>query len=125
MECESLNGCPTGEAKITKAYNLPAKHVIHTVGPIWNGGDNNKEILLANCYKNSLRLASEYKLNSIAFPSVSTGIYGYPIELASRIALVEISNYLKNNHEIEQVKIICFGKEDYETYQEVYQELVN
>lgn len=69
--------------------------------------------------------ASEYKLNSIAFPSVSTGIYGYPIELASRIALVEISNYLKNNHEIEQMKIICFGKEDYETYQKVYQGLVN
>lgn len=122
-ECRSLNGCPTGEAKITKGYQLPAKYVIHTVGPIWNGGKNNEEILLANCYKNSLRLASENNLKSIAFPSISTGVYGYPIALASRVALTEISKYLKNNQEIEKVKFICFGEKAYDTYQKVYKEL--
>lgn len=116
VECRNLNGCPTGEAKITKGYNLPAKHIIHTVGPIWRGGSNNEETLLANCYKNSLRLASKNNIKTIAFPSISTGVYGYPIELASRIALKEISNYLKEHQEIELVRIICFGKMDFQSY---------
>lgn len=123
VECRNLNGCPTGEAKITKGYNLPAKHIIHTVGPIWRGGSNNEETLLANCYKNSLRLASKNNIKTIAFPSISTGVYGYPIELASRIALKEISNYLKEHQEIELVHIICFGKMDFQSYQAVYEEL--
>lgn len=123
VECRSLNGCPTGEAKITKGYNLPARHVIHTVGPIWHDGDNNEEVLLENCYKNSLNLASENNIKSIAFPSISTGVYGYPIELASRIALIEINNYLKEHQEIEKVRIVCFGKKALHSYQEAYKEL--
>ena len=123
VECRSLNGCPTGEAKITKGYKLPAKHVIHTVGPIWRGGDNNEEKLLANCYKNSLRLASENNIKSIAFPSISTGVYGYPIELASRIALAEIKSFIKANKEMAKVVIVCFGEEAFQTYQEAYKEL--
>lgn len=122
-ECRGLNGCPTGEAKVTKGYKLPAKHVIHTVGPIWRGGDNDEDRLLANCYKNSLKLASENNVKSIAFPSISTGVYGYPIELASRIALTEIQNFLKATKEIEKVVIICFGEEDFQTYQKAYKEL--
>jgi len=122
-ECRKLNGCPTGEAKITKGYNLPAKYVIHTVGPIWHGGEKNEERFLANCYKNSLRLASENNIKSIAFPSISTGVYGYPIEQASSIALKEINNYLKEHQAIEKVKIVCFGKEDLNTYQETYKKL--
>lgn len=118
VECRSLNGCPTGEAKITKGYKLPAKHVIHTVGPIWRGGDNNEEKLLANCYKNSLRLASENNIKSIAFPSISTGVYGYPIELASRIALTEIKSFIKANKEMDKVVIVCFGEDAFQTYQE-------
>ena len=123
VECRGLNGCPTGEAKITKGYNLPAKHVIHTVGPIWRGGDNNEDKLLASCYKNSLRLASKNNIKSIAFPSISTGVYGYPIEQASNVALKEITNYLKKHQEIEKVKIVCFGKEDLNTYLETYEKL--
>lgn len=118
VECRSLNGCPTGEAKITKGYKLPAKHIIHTVGPIWRGGDNNEEKLLVNCYKNSLRLASENNIKSIAFPSISTGVYGYPIELASRIALAEIKSFIKANKEMDKVVIVCFGEDAFQTYQE-------
>lgn len=123
VECRSLNGCAIGEAKITKAYNLPSKHVIHTVGPIWRGGDNNEAKLLANCYRNSLNLATKHNLKSIAFPSISTGVYGYPIDLASKIALNEISNYLNKHQEIEKIRIVCFGKDDFQTYQKTYEEL--
>src|SRR5690625_4366657 len=122
-ECRKLNGCPTGEAKITNGYKLPAKYVIHTVGPIWRGGDNDEDRLLANCYKNSLKLASDNNIKSIAFPSISTGVYGYPIELASRIALTEIQNFIKSTKEIEKVVIVCFDEEDFQTYQEAYKEL--
>lgn len=117
-ECRGLNGCPTGEAKVTKGYKLPAKHVIHTVGPIWRGGDNDEDRLLANCYKNSLKLASENNVKSIAFPSISTGVYGYPIELASRIALTEIQSFIKANKEMDKVVIVCFGEDAFQTYQE-------
>lgn len=122
-ECRGLNGCPTGEAKITKGYKLPAKHVIHTVGPIWRGGDSNEATLLANCYKNSLDLVTKHQLKSVAFPSISTGVYGYPIKLASSIALSEISSYLKEHEAIEKIVIVCFGKRAYQTYQEAYKEL--
>jgi O-acetyl-ADP-ribose deacetylase (regulator of RNase III) len=100
-ECRTLNGCETGQAKITKGYKLPAKYIIHTVGPIWNGGQNNENELLANCYKNCLKLAVENNIKTIAFPSISTGIYGFPIENASEIALNEILSFLKENKMIE------------------------
>jgi len=115
-ECRTLNGCETGGAKITKGYNLKAKYVIHTVGPVWNGGKYNEREKLASCYRNSLALAEEYKIKSIAFPSVSTGIYRFPVEEACRIALKEIKSFLKNNITIEKVVIVCFDEKTYEEY---------
>jgi O-acetyl-ADP-ribose deacetylase len=115
-ECRTLNGCATGEAKITKGYNLKAKYVIHTVGPIWNGGKNNEEEKLSKCYKNSLSLAVKNKIISISFPSISTGIYRFPIDKASKIALKEINNFLKKDKTLQSVVIVCFDKNTYDTY---------
>lgn len=115
-ECRTLNGCKTGEAKISKGYNLKAKFVIHTVGPIWQGGNYNEENLLANCYKNSLQLAVEHGVKTIAFPSISTGIYHFPIEKASAIAIREVFSFLKKESAIEEVLFVCFSKSDLEVY---------
>jgi len=115
-ECRTLNGCETGNAKITNGYDLPAKYVIHTVGPIWRGGDNNEDNLLASCYKKSLQLASNNNIKTIAFPSISTGVYGFPLERAVKIAINEIINFLKNNNNIKEVRIICFGNKAYDIY---------
>ena len=117
-ECRTLNGCETGNAKITKGYKLPARYVIHTVGPVWRGGSKGEPELLASCYRESLKLASENGIKSIAFPSISTGVYGYPIEKASRIALREIYNYLEDHREIEKVVVVCFNEEDRKIYLE-------
>ena len=97
VECRTLHGCETGEAKITKAYNLPCDYVIHTVGPIWNGGRNREEELLANCYFNSMKLAMDNGIRSIAFPSISTGAYGFPVELAANIAVHTVNRFLQDN----------------------------
>lgn len=94
-ECKTLNGCKTGEAKITKGYLLPAKFIIHTVGPVWNGGNNNEKELLANCYKNSLQLANENNCKSVAFPNISTGVYRFPKELAAEIAIRKVQSFLE------------------------------
>src|SRR6056297_3931858 len=91
-ECKTLNGCETGEAEITKGYHLPAKYVIHTVGPVWHGGNNQEPDLLANCYKNSLRLAIDHQIRTIAFPNISTGVYGFPKNKAAEIALKTVSD---------------------------------
>jgi O-acetyl-ADP-ribose deacetylase (regulator of RNase III) len=96
-ECRTLHGCETGEAKITKAYNLPCDYVIHTVGPIWDGGRNREEELLANCYFNSMKLAMDNGIRSIAFPSISTGAYGFPVELAAKIAVHTVNRFLQDN----------------------------
>ena len=95
-ECRTLHGCETGEAKITKAYHLPCKYVIHTVGPIWNGGENREEELLSSCYFNSMKLASENGIRSIAFPSISTGVYRFPVELAAKIAVNTVNKFLQD-----------------------------
>jgi O-acetyl-ADP-ribose deacetylase (regulator of RNase III) len=123
-ECKTLNGCETGEAKITKGYKLKAKFVIHTVGPVWRGGNNNEKDLLASCYRNCLKLASDYNLKTIAFPSISTGAYRFPIEYASEIALTEIIQFLKSNSSIKKVKIVCFGNEVFEVYREKLGEII-
>ena len=95
VECRTLHGCETGEAKITKAYNLPCDYVIHTVGPIWNGGRDREEELLANCYFNSMKLAMDNGIRSIAFPSISTGVYSFPVELAAKIAVHTVNRFLQ------------------------------
>lgn len=115
-ECKSLCGCKTGEAKITKGYNLPAKWVIHTVGPVWRGGKNKEDERLSDCYKNSLLLAEKYSLKSVVFPSISTGAYGFPVERASRIALGEIKNFFERDSLVKKVTIACFDDITYEAY---------
>lgn len=115
-ECRTLGGCATGDAKITKGYHLPAKHVIHCVGPVWHGGERNEDELLASCYCTAMRLANEHGLKSIAFPCISTGIYGFPFERACRIALREIHAALKQGSSVTQVYCVCFSKSDFETY---------
>ncbi|MCP4402251.1 MAG: O-acetyl-ADP-ribose deacetylase [bacterium] len=117
-ECRTLNGCRTGEAKITRGYKLPAKFVIHTVGPVWRGGNDDEERLLENCYKHSLELAVQHRVKSIAFPSISTGVYGFPIERASRIATATVKLFLEMPQEIENVIFVCFGPHDYQVYVE-------
>lgn len=121
-ECKKIGGCPTGEARVTKGYNLPAKYVIHTVGPIWRGGNNREDELLANCYRNSLKEAVRLGVKTIAFPSISTGAYRFPIERATRIAMKETVEFLKNDSTIDKVIFVCFGSEVYNTYQKIYKE---
>jgi O-acetyl-ADP-ribose deacetylase (regulator of RNase III) len=108
-ECRLLGGCPTGQARITRGYRLPARHVIHTVGPVWRGGTNGEAELLASCYRESLRLAVENGVRSIAFPAISCGIYGYPVEQAARIAVAETSRFVSDHPEIERILFACFG----------------
>ena len=107
-ECRTLNGCETGKAKITKGYNLLAKHVIHTPGPVWHGGTRNEPELLASCYRSCLELASEHGCKTVDFPSISTGVYHFPLEKASVIAISTIKAYLADHPEIERVRMVCF-----------------
>lgn len=110
-------GCKTGEAVITTGGNLPARYVIHTVGPVWNGGKKNESLLLANCYQNSLQLAVDHKLSSIAFPNISTGIYGYPKKEAAEIAIRTVTDFLNQKDVIDKVYFVCFDEENYQLYQ--------
>lgn len=110
-ECRTLKGCPTGEAKLTKGYKLPAKWVIHTVGPVWHGGRKSEDELLASCYRKSLELAREYSAKAIAFPAISTGAYGFPADRAARIAVSEIRRFLRENEVPEKVLLVCFNRE--------------
>ena len=118
-ECRILNGCETGQAKATGGYNLPAKYVIHTVGPVWRGGDKNEADLLAGCYRNSLIIARENKCKTVAFPNISTGIYGYPKEQAARIAVNEVKEFLINNNLPEKVIFCCFDEGNYNLYKSI------
>jgi len=120
-ECRSLNGCRTGEAKITKGYRLPADYVIHAVGPIWRGGERNEAELLYNCYINSLKLAVENGIRTIAFPNISTGVYGYPKKEAARIAIRAVKDFLENNHQIEKVIFTVFDEENTQFYSEFFE----
>jgi O-acetyl-ADP-ribose deacetylase (regulator of RNase III) len=120
-ECKVIiskqGGCKTGEAVITTGGNLPAKYVIHTVGPIWHGGNNNEEELLGNAYKNSLRLATEYEIKSIAFPNISTGVYGFPKQRAAEIAINAVKEFLNLTTLIKEIYFVCFDEENYKIYQ--------
>jgi O-acetyl-ADP-ribose deacetylase len=115
-ECRTLGGCPTGQARITAGYRLPARWVIHTVGPIWEGGDRGEEALLASCYRNSLALAVVHDVRSIAFPAISTGVYHFPLKRATEIAVAEVARFLAGDATIEQVIFVCFSHETYEVY---------
>lgn len=115
--CRALHGCETGEAKITPGFNLPARFVIHTVGPVWHGGQNGEAELLANCYLNSLKLAEENEVKSIAFPSISTGVYGYPIEEAARIAVETVRSIDPDLKSVEEVIFCCFSRRALDVYQ--------
>ena len=117
-ECRTLNGCPTGDAKITKAYKLPSEYIIHTVGPVWYGGIQNEEVLLELCYRNSLQLALEHQINSIAFPNISTGVYRFPKERAAQIAIYSVKDFLlaDQSRSIKKVYFVCFDDENYRYY---------
>ena len=123
-ECRTLGGCQTGDAKITKGYRLKAKHVIHTVGPIYHSEGKRAPELLASCYRRSLELASENKLKSVAFPSISTGAYGYPLEEAAPIALRTVMDYLKSHPDIQLVRFVLFGNEAYQAYEKALKGLL-
>jgi O-acetyl-ADP-ribose deacetylase (regulator of RNase III) len=116
-ECRALGGCATGDAKITRGYRLPAKHVIHTVGPVWNGGASGEPGLLASCYRRSLALALEHGVRTIAFPAISCGVYGYPMELAARIAVAECSAFAREQEANEQITFALFGSSALAVYQ--------
>ncbi len=120
-ECKKIvaiqGGCPTGEAVITTGGNLPAKFVIHTVGPVWNGGKRNEQEKLADCYRNSLRLAVENNLRTIAFPNISTGVYGYPKKEAAEIAMQTVTEFLQTNSSIISIYFVCFDEENFQLYQ--------
>lgn len=123
--CRTLNGCPTGDAKISPAFNLPSQYVIHTVGPVWHGGHRNEEALLASCYQKSLALATEQGLASIAFPSISTGVYGYPLDRATQVAIDTVKAFVLNglkqadNFSLREVIFCCFSDKDAAVYQQV------
>jgi O-acetyl-ADP-ribose deacetylase (regulator of RNase III) len=116
-ECRTLGGCPTGQARITKGYRLPARQVIHTVGPIWHGGAAGEPALLASCYRESLKLAVAHGIFSIAFPAISCGVYGYPIPAAARIAATETTAFLRTDATITRVVFVCFGAEALRAFQ--------
>jgi O-acetyl-ADP-ribose deacetylase (regulator of RNase III) len=116
-ECRLIGGCPTGEARITRGYRLPARYVIHTVGPVWRGGTHGEPELLASCYRSSLHLAVEHGIHTIAFPAISCGIYGYPVDEATRIAVEETSRFVDAHPSIEQVIFVCFGADVCDAYE--------
>jgi O-acetyl-ADP-ribose deacetylase (regulator of RNase III) len=116
-ECRKLNGCATGEAKITNGYNLPARYVIHTVGPVWKGGSADEDDLLASCYRNCYQLAREYDIRSVAFPAISTGVYGFPKQQAANIAFLETERELADNMILEKVLMVCFNEETRSAYE--------
>jgi O-acetyl-ADP-ribose deacetylase (regulator of RNase III) len=119
-ETRTLGGCPTGEARVSKGYRLPAKYVIHTVGPVWRGGTKNEDNLLASCYRNCFQEAERLRIKTIAFPSISTGVYRFPLERATEIALKETKKFLVKNDTLEKVIFVCFGENVVQTYKEVF-----
>jgi len=116
-ECKTLNGCKTGQAKITGGYRLPAKYVIHTVGPVWNGGNYHEADLLTSCYRQCMTLAHEYEISTIAFPAISCGVYGYPVDQAAHIAITSLLDAINTYKEIEKIICVCFGENIFNTYQ--------
>ena len=123
-ECRKLGGCPTGEARITGGHKLPARHVIHTVGPVWHGGAQGEDDLLERCYLSVFALGEEHGLKTVAFPAISCGVYGYPLERAARIAVAASKAFLERTPSVEWVRVVCFGEDVYEAYLDVLQDHV-
>jgi O-acetyl-ADP-ribose deacetylase len=123
-ECRTLGGCATGSAKITKGYQLPAKFVIHTVGPVWRGGVHGEDELLASCYRSCFALVEQHTIRTVAFPSISTGAYGFPMERAAKIAVSETKKFLERNSTVEKVLLICFGRNAFDVHGQAVRELV-
>lgn len=123
--CRRIGGCPTGEARITPGFNLPAHYVVHTVGPIWRGGGHDEDRLLASCYRNSMRIAHESGVHSIAFPSISTGIYQFPLERAARIAVGELQEAAERYPEITVIRVVAFSKETWDAYERAIEESID
>ena len=121
--CSKLNGCATGDAKITSGFNLLADYIIHTVGPVWHGGNSNERVLLKNCYISSLKLAIKNNIKSIAFPNISTGIYGFPKEEAAQIAIKTVIDFLDDNNTFDEVTFVCFDETNYNIYREIMEKL--
>jgi len=122
-ECETLGGCFTGGAKLTAGYNLLAKNIIHTVGPVWRGGNHNEEELLVACYRNSLEVARDNKIKSIAFPAISTGVYRFPKERAARLALKTVKKFIDHNKEIKNIIFVLFTENEVELYKKTYEQI--
>jgi O-acetyl-ADP-ribose deacetylase (regulator of RNase III) len=123
-ECRTLGGCETGQARITKGYDLPARFVIHAVGPVWNGGGSGEPELLASCYRRSLELAVEHGATSVAFPAISCGVFGYPAARAARIAAREVNDFLERHESVTKVYLVCFGEEVLAAYREACREIL-
>ncbi len=123
--CQKIGGCPPGEARITPGFRLPAMSVIHTVGPIWRGGGQGEDETLAQCYRNTMSLASQHHVRSIALPSISTGAYGFPVERATRIAVRELRDAVARHPDIETVRVVCFGRVTYAAYERAMEELLD
>jgi O-acetyl-ADP-ribose deacetylase (regulator of RNase III) len=122
-ECRTLGGCATGQAKITRGYKLPARWVIHTVGPVWHDGQRGEDELLASCYRSCFALIVQHGIKTVAFPSISTGAYGFPMDRAARIAVRETKGFLERNRTVEQVMLVCFGASALETHQAALREV--
>ncbi len=123
-ECRKLGGCPTGEARITGGYDLKARHVIHTVGPVWRGGGEGEEVLLESCYKRSLGLAVGNNLRSIAFPAISTGVYGFPVDRAAEIAVATVAAFLADEERLDRVVFCCFGQASLDAHRAAMQKVL-
>jgi len=121
-ECKALGGCKTGQAKITRGHRLPARYVIHTVGPVWRGGGHGEPELLASCYRESLKLAADNGVATIAFPAISCGVYGYPLEAAARIAVREARTFVENNDALQGIFLVCYGRESCDAYRNALME---
>lgn len=123
-ETRNIGGCPTGEARVSRGYNLKARWVIHTVGPVWKGGGQNEEKLLADCYRNSLTAAVEKGAKTVAFPAISTGVYGFPLKRATEITIKETRQFLENDDCLDQVIFVCFSKKAMNTYEETFSAII-
>lgn len=123
-ECRRLKGCQTGDAKITRGYNLPADWVIHTVGPVWHDGTHGEDELLASCYRRCLAIAEQYEIRTLAFPAISTGVYGFPVERAAKIAVKQVKTFLENPSSVEAVIFVCFNRQTYDAYRSAVQEIL-